>query len=137
MFFFQWLCRLLRNEQISLASAQQIVDSSEEGVEDVRVVFTIRISPATDQEPEAEACTGEVILTNFTNLYPEHFAPPQWKFEENCPGIITLPNVLRLCDVSVHSSKKKSGKFNYQVIYIGPKVPHNFPYYKNTTEMLR
>ena len=40
-------------------------------------------------------------------------------------------NVLRLRDVSARSSKKE------RVICIGPKVPHNFPYYKNTTETLR
>ena len=27
--------------------------------------------------------------------------------------------------------KKKAG--NYRVIYIGPRVPHNFTYYKNIT----
>ena len=31
--------------------------------------------------------------------------------------------------------KKRAG--NYWVIYIGRKVPHNFPYYKNITETLR
>ena len=37
---------------------------------------------------------------------------------------IPLPNVLRLRDISVHKLKKRAG--NYWVIYIGPRVPHNF-----------
>ena len=36
-----------------------------------------------------------------------------------------------------HCSQLKKRAGNYWVIYIGPKVPHNFPYYKNTTETLR
>ena len=40
------------------------------------------------------------------------------------------------CATSVLTAQKKRAG-NYWVIYIGPKVPHNFPYYKNTTETLR
>ena len=47
----------------------------------------------------------------------------------NPPWRTPLPNVLRLRDVSARSSEKER-----EIIYIGPRVPHNFLYYKNTTE---
>ena len=34
-------------------------------------------------------------------------------------------------------SNTAAKRFALLFIYIGPKVPHNFPYYKNTTETLR
>ena len=54
----------------------------------------------------------------------------------NCCGdVIIYDDIIIDDDVKCLQLKKRAG--NYRVIYIESRVPHNFPYYKNTTKTLR